>query len=325
MQPEVLQVPGEVYRRCTVPMHTEVGGERQPWQTSPMQLPALQPLAQVMSTCVYSQRPMAQVPGDWKAVRVLPLQVAPGGAVQPVHVAPAVPQRDSLWPEGRTHWPRVLQQPSGQEAASQTHTPPEHRWPAAQARPEPQAHSPLVSQRSAVGPQLAHACPRAPQAFRSGVWQVFPAQQPVVQDWAQPLQVPDRQDSPAGQRVQAWPRAPQAEASVPVTQVSPSQQPVGHDSALQATDASDAPPAVPPPPPSTSAPPPAAEPPAAPPPVATPHTVRHVASLQSVVPAGHPACSSGLKADSFEASTHTHDVTVAAASTSRRNPRRIEG
>jgi hypothetical protein len=45
-------------------MHTAGGGDRQPWHTSPMQLPALQPLAQAMSTWVYSQRPMAQVPGD---------------------------------------------------------------------------------------------------------------------------------------------------------------------------------------------------------------------------------------------------------------------
>ncbi|MDX2015941.1 MAG: hypothetical protein SFW67_37450 [Myxococcaceae bacterium] len=157
---------------------------------------------------------------------------------------------------------------------------------------------------------------------------MLPAQQPDVQDWAQPLQVPETHDSPEGQRVQAWPRAPQAEASVPVTQVSPLQQPEGHDSALHVTDASDAPPAVPPasPPPSPpAAPPPVAPPPpvAVPPPVATTlHDVRQVPSLHKVVPVGHPVSSSGLKADSFDASTHTHDVTVAASSSTCPNPKR---
>jgi hypothetical protein len=258
-------------------------------------------------------------------VRVLPAQVAAGGEVQPVQVAPAVPQRDSVWAAARTHWPVGLQHPSGHEVASQTQTPPAQRCPWVHARPVPQAHSPLTSQLSAVTPQGAQAWPRAPQAFLSGVWQVLPAQQPEVQDWAQPLHVPDTQDSPEGHRVQAWPRAPQAVASVPVTQVVPSQQPVGHDSALHATEASIAsPPPLPPPGPPAS--PPALPPPvAAPPPVVTTsHDARHAPSPHSVVPAGHPVSSSGLKADSFEGSTHTHDVTVAVTSSTCTSPKRIE-
>ncbi len=112
---------------------------------------------------------MVQVPGDWKPRRVLAaLQRAAGGEVQPVQVAPAVPQRDSFWAAARTHWPEALQQPSGQDEASHTHTPPAQRWPWVQARPVPHAHSPLESHLSAVTPQGAQAWPRAPQAFLSG-------------------------------------------------------------------------------------------------------------------------------------------------------------
>ncbi|MDX2015940.1 MAG: hypothetical protein SFW67_37445 [Myxococcaceae bacterium] len=102
-------------------------------------------------------------------MRVLPEQVAGGGEEQPVHVAPAVPHSDSVCEAGRTHWPVGLQQPSGHEAASQTQTPPAHRWPWVQARPAPQAHSPLESQLSAVTPQGAQAWPRAPQLSRFAV------------------------------------------------------------------------------------------------------------------------------------------------------------
>jgi hypothetical protein len=42
-----------MYLRWLLPMQMAGGGARQPWQTSPMQLPALQPLAQGVSTWVY--------------------------------------------------------------------------------------------------------------------------------------------------------------------------------------------------------------------------------------------------------------------------------
>lgn len=325
VHPEAVHVPGDVYRRWTFPMQTESGGVRHPWHTSPMQVPALQPLVQTMSTGLYSQRPMAQVPGDRKAVRVLTLQVAAGGEVQAVHVAPAMPQRSSVWAEVRTHWPLALQQPVGHDAASQTQTPPAQRWPWAQARPLPHAQSPLRSQASAVTPHGAQAWPRAPHAFLSGVWQVLPTQHPAVQVCAQPLQLPFTHASLDGQRVHAWPRAPQAEASVPVTHDHPSQQPVGQDPAVHATAPSGGPPAsLPPPPVAPPAPPPPAPapppPPAppTPPPVAGTQERRHSPSGHNPMPSGHPSSSSGLKAVSFEGSTHTHDVTVAAIRTRTR-------
>jgi hypothetical protein len=148
----------------------------------------------------------------------------------------------------------------------------------------------------------------------------------VVQDWAQPLQAPELQDSPAGHWTHAWPRAPHAVASVPVTQVSPVQQPLGHVSAVHDTDASDEPPALPPATPPAVAFPPAV-PPAAPPSPAVPpadvpaHEARQTPSLHNDVPVGHPV-SSGLKADSFDGSTHTHDgATLNSASQRSRSKR----
>jgi len=59
------------------------------------------------------------------------------------------------------------QQPFGQLVASQTHCPPEQRWPAPQGPPvAPQTQAPPVEQLSVVsGSQLAHSPPPMPQAL----------------------------------------------------------------------------------------------------------------------------------------------------------------
>lgn len=49
VQPAMPQVPGEVYERRTLPTHTACGGVRQPWQTSLMHRPPLQPKEHIMS------------------------------------------------------------------------------------------------------------------------------------------------------------------------------------------------------------------------------------------------------------------------------------
>jgi hypothetical protein len=54
---------------------------------------------------------------------VAEVQTGEGGSVQAAQVAPASPQSDSFWEPGRTHWPVMVQHPSGHEVASQTQAP----------------------------------------------------------------------------------------------------------------------------------------------------------------------------------------------------------
>lgn len=127
VQPLVPHVPCPNERRVE-PMQTDGGGVRQPWQTSPRQLPALQPCMHVVRTSVYWQAPIAHVPGDWLARRmVAEVQTGAGGSVQAAQVTPASPHSDSLCEPGRTHWPVMVQQPSGHEVTSQTQAPAEQR------------------------------------------------------------------------------------------------------------------------------------------------------------------------------------------------------
>ena len=80
-----------------------------------------------------------------------------------------------------------------------------------------------------VGSQATHAAPPGPQVAVDGVAQVEPEQQPPGQFVVlQSLQTPPAQIRPA-QSWQAAPPAPHALLAVPVRQVVPEQQPLGHD------------------------------------------------------------------------------------------------
>jgi hypothetical protein len=67
-----------------------------------------------------------------------------------------------------------LQQPSGQEAPSQTQVLPRHRWPIAQAAPAPQRHAPAAEQLSARASHVAQVDPASPQVSTERVAQVAP-------------------------------------------------------------------------------------------------------------------------------------------------------
>jgi hypothetical protein len=79
-----------------------------------------------------------------------------------LQMEPAAPQVSSDW---LLHTlPR--QQPAGQEAASQTHTPFMQRCPAVHGGPPPQRHAPVSEQLSALlVSQPMQAAPAAPQAW----------------------------------------------------------------------------------------------------------------------------------------------------------------
>lgn len=254
-----------------------------------------------------------QVPGTWPERRVVALvQTAGRGESQPAQAWPPRPHSVSFCPAAGTHWPFEVQQPPGHDDGSQTHAPLLQRWPVAQARPVPHAHSPAALQLSAVMPHGAQACPDGPHASRPGVLQVLPTQQPE-HDEAQPLHAPPTHVSPPGQAAHALPRAPQAVADAPSTQRSPSQQPLGQVAALQPGPASTtAPPAAPPPPSAPPAVPPAVPPPAFPavppaalPPAAAAHDARQRPSEQHCCPLAQASPSPHLKVVSFEVSTQT--------------------
>lgn len=140
--------------------------------------------------------------------------------VEPEHgpqAAPAVPQVEALWLPKGMHWP-ALQQPLGHEVESQTHAPPRHRCPGAQAAPVPHWQVPAVAeQRSAVGPQLRQVAPPRPHwLWVVGVTQVVPLQQPLAHELALHTQAPATHAWPAAQA------APEPQRQAPLVQLSAS-------------------------------------------------------------------------------------------------------
>lgn len=79
------QVPGDVDEVRTLPLHDGGGGVLQamPVQGSGRHAPPLHPKGQVVSTGVYVQPLVPQVPGVVYERRVLPMQTAGGGVRQP--------------------------------------------------------------------------------------------------------------------------------------------------------------------------------------------------------------------------------------------------
>ncbi len=113
---------------------------------------------------------------------------------QGVHDPPPTPHWEG---EGIVHVV-PLQQPPGQDIASQTHIAPEHRWPAAHARPDPQLQAPPL-QPSATAPQLMHALPAAAHVFDVSGVHVPPEQHPPGHEVASHVQLPCEQRCPAPQ------------------------------------------------------------------------------------------------------------------------------
>jgi hypothetical protein len=89
-----------------------------------------------------------------------------------------------------------LQQPFGHDVASQTHTPPLHRFPEGQAPLAPHVHCPLVQALVVLGSHAAHVPPPVPHdpvlcaPVASQVPVVPPTQQPVAQVLPSQEQVP---------------------------------------------------------------------------------------------------------------------------------------
>jgi hypothetical protein len=163
------------------------------------------------------------------------------------HRAPPWPQLANV--EAMQLPPAVaVQQPFGQEAASQTQAPPTQRWPLAQTGPLPHLHAP-PAQVSAPMPQLVQAPPPVPHALVEPTLQTLPLQQPVGHEVALQTHAPpthawpdthiaplpqaqppiDEQPSaPMPQLMHVDPPVPHALADV-VVQLVPEQQPLGHD------------------------------------------------------------------------------------------------
>jgi hypothetical protein len=124
--------------------------------------------------------------------RPLLLHVVPTG--QATQAFPPLPQLPSDCEANGTQL-LPLQQPRGQEVASQTQLPAKQRWPSRHAEPKPQLHAPL-EQPSAWAPQLTQAAPPEPQdvmVCAPNGTQVLPLQQPDGHDEALQTQLPETQ------------------------------------------------------------------------------------------------------------------------------------
>jgi hypothetical protein len=213
-------VPQVLHVAPSVPQVEAVGG----WQSVPVQQPvgheaASQthaPPTQACPTPHGGPDPHMQLPV---------LQPSAFVASHDAQVAPPVPHTASVVAGEVQVAP--TQQPSGHDDALQTHTPPEHSWPAAQAAPLPHEQAPAVEQLSVwPGAHAIHAAPPAPHSESERALQVGPEQQ-VGHVAAHPLQAPWLQVWLAGQLWQAVPALPQAAALSPVWQLPDAQHPVG--------------------------------------------------------------------------------------------------
>ncbi len=83
-----------------------------------------------------------------------------------------------------------MQQPLAHDVASHTHRPPTHRWPPAQAGPEPQPQLPSAHESLRSRLHEVQAPPTIPQLDSDMALQVVPAQQPPGQEVASQTQLP---------------------------------------------------------------------------------------------------------------------------------------
>jgi len=212
---------------------------------------AAPPVPQVTVDAVAQVDPEQQPLGQLVVLQSLqtpPAQIRPAQSWQAAPPAPqallAVPVKQVV-PE---------QQPLGHDVRSQTHAPLTQRWPVPHGAPLPHWHAPLAEQRSDAAPQLTQALPVTPQLATAAVLQVVPLQQPLRHEIASQMHAPPTQRCPLAQAgpaphehapadeqpsatarshvMHAAPAAPHRDSDGD-TQVTPSQQPPGHDAALQ--------------------------------------------------------------------------------------------
>lgn len=174
------------------------------------------------------QQPLAQVAAEQPSqawLEHVEAQVEQAAPIRP-HCAAVVP----AWQR-----PMASQQPDGQLVASQTHAPPEHRWPIWQAAPAPHAQAPEV-QRSDLASHAAQLMPDAPHAVvdcAAALTQVLPEQQPVAQLAAVQVQVPLAQTCPGAHAAPVPQRhAPVVQALVAPVQAAHAAPPVPQAAAV---------------------------------------------------------------------------------------------
>lgn len=168
-------------------------------QASPevtVQTPPARALQQPVGQLVASQ---TQAPAEqrWPAAHgAPPPQVQAAVAEQPsapspqsLQVPPPTPQEAATCAMQEPFWQQLV----GQEVASHTQAPPEHRWPPGHGRLPPQVHRPEAEQVSADWPQSVHAPPTGPQAVSEMVVHSAPLQQPDTQVVVSHTQVPPEQ------------------------------------------------------------------------------------------------------------------------------------
>lgn len=189
-----------------------------------------------------SQQPAHEVPSQTHAP---PTQrwPDPQGALVPQRHAPPASQRSAVVvlqatqaapPAPHAASEGVVQiapeqQPLGHVVASHTHPPSTHSWPAAQAGPVPQRHSPSAHESAIAESQATHAAPPAPHVVLELARHVLPSQQPLGHEVASHTHAP-----PA----QRWPLphgGPDPHVHAPAV----------HPSARDGSHATHAPPAVP--------------------------------------------------------------------------------
>jgi hypothetical protein len=108
-------------------------------------------------------------------------------------LAQVVPLRPQAPTVGGAVHALPVQQPVGQEVASQTHAPPLQRWPAPQGALPPHLHWPPAQLSALLRSQATQLTPPVPQVVVLGVLQLVPAQQPLAQDVALQRQAPPEQ------------------------------------------------------------------------------------------------------------------------------------
>jgi hypothetical protein len=172
------------------------------------------PLEEHPSAWTASQPPQSAPPvphvASMRGLQVTPEQ-HPFGQVALVQLLHRPPVHDS--PEGQAshalpppphelgrsparHAPAALQQPLGQEVASQTQVLPTQRWPTVQVGPVPHRQVPLDEQLSERTSHAAQVAPAEPQVVSDRVVQVAPSQQPPGHDVSSQMQRPAAQVCP---------------------------------------------------------------------------------------------------------------------------------
>lgn len=262
--PLVPQAPADVPGMQLLPLQQPVGHE--------LGSQTHEPVEQLWPTAQAAPLPQRQAPAGeqllanvesqvWQAPPSAPQLVSEGVVQIPFRQQPFAQFEElqpeqawlvQVWVPGHCwHWPPTpqfaavsparqllpLQQPVGQDVASQTHPPGRQRRPAAQATDvDPQVQTPLMQLSAAVALHGAQATPPVPQADAVPETQVFPLQQPFGHEVASQTQLWPTQCWPAAQ---AAPEPhlqvpPEQRSVVTVSQATQTWPLVPHDSLVEA-------------------------------------------------------------------------------------------